>query len=249
MAEKEPFAVQAAKFSLWAPLVAIVVNIAARTTSDITQQGIGFVALGLYVMGLILGVVALFGMGRHGRKGILVRAVLGVCLNGAMLGLIASMIVAMGQMRARAAERLAEQQNVAPFTFAAPERFVDYPEGKQAFEDALYSYTESAPPVGKRALFVIVEDMGGTIKYEDLSGLAKGRENVDLFHEPWQGHRIPVFEIRENPNGMPFVTYNAQVPLLPHAVQIKVMGTADRKDDLLRVLRDVLKGTKGTSNW
>ena len=95
-ANPNPFARQAALFCLLAPFVGIAVNAAVRamrqgSSAPIDPQIgmlVGLVSLGLIVLGLIFGIVALAGMRTHGRQGIFGRAVIGILLNGLLLGLV-----------------------------------------------------------------------------------------------------------------------------------------------------------------
>jgi hypothetical protein len=250
MAEREPFAVQAAKFSMWAPLILILINMAARMAGldDSVLMAIGGVAAISYVVAFILGIVALFGIRKHGRHGILVRAVLGILINGLILGLAISLVPALAKARERARAVQAERE-IKPFTFAAPAGFTVYPEGRNMFPDALHSYIKGDLSSGQPWTILVVEDLGGRIGKEDPTPFLQGRDDVSLLHEAWQGHRLPVIEIRETLDTMQIVTYNAQVPVLPKAVMVKVVGSIDRKAELQTVLRDALNGIVGSTNW
>lgn len=83
-----PFARQAAWFSLLAPFVAIAVNMFG--SQAVQGNRLAMIVLGgtctlLIVLGFVFGIVALFGMKKHGVKGILGRAVAGVCINGVII--------------------------------------------------------------------------------------------------------------------------------------------------------------------
>ncbi len=86
--EKKPFAVQAAQFSLYAPIVAIVLGCITFGTRE-KQPTAGLIIGGtnalIILLGFVFGIVALFGMRKHGKEGILVRAIIGVVLNGLFL--------------------------------------------------------------------------------------------------------------------------------------------------------------------
>jgi ABC-type molybdate transport system permease subunit len=103
---KKPFAAQAAQASLLAPAIAfgigIVVNVGLGSQSS-PLVGIitGSVTILLIVSGFIFGIIALAGVPRYGKKGILGRGIAGVCINGI---LIAIMIISI-PMYIRMAER------------------------------------------------------------------------------------------------------------------------------------------------
>jgi hypothetical protein len=112
MTDKTPFAIQAAKASWVAPLITIVLGVAARSatanSSEIspgTMRTIWLVTGGLslliVVAGLVLGILALFGIKKHGIKGILFPSIVGILLSLGWLYLLASAV----QVARQAAER------------------------------------------------------------------------------------------------------------------------------------------------
>ena len=89
------FAHQAAKLSWACPIVVFVLvafggQVGARVIIEL-------IALLLIVVGLIFGVIALFGISKHGTKGILAPAIVGIIINGLLL-----LIFVMNFMTARA---------------------------------------------------------------------------------------------------------------------------------------------------
>jgi hypothetical protein len=114
------FARQAASFSLLAPLFSIGINIFGHQA--VQGSRIGMIILGgtctlLILLGFVFGIVALVGMKKHGKKGILGKAVAGVCINGAIIFLmliaIPTFIQAARHARERRQQRM-EQQTPQP---------------------------------------------------------------------------------------------------------------------------------------
>jgi hypothetical protein len=114
------FARQAALFSLLAPLVSIGVNVVGHQSVQGNQ--VGMMVLGgtctlLILAGFVLGIVALIGTRKHGRKGILGRAIAGICINGIiicfMLVAIPSFLKAAERAKERQRQRM-EQQRTQP---------------------------------------------------------------------------------------------------------------------------------------
>jgi uncharacterized membrane protein YeaQ/YmgE (transglycosylase-associated protein family) len=87
------FARFAAVFSILAPLVAICSYVFlfeylkshGHTKIMVIGVVIGLFALALIILGLVLGIVALATTKQHERKGILGKALIGICLNGLLL--------------------------------------------------------------------------------------------------------------------------------------------------------------------
>jgi len=115
MNEKPPFAVQAAKASWIAPLMAIVLGIAGTTfasgdshTDPETLRTIALILGGIcgviVVAGLVFGIAALFGIRKHGAKGILLPSIIGILLCSGWLYLVYNSI----QVARQAAERHAQ---------------------------------------------------------------------------------------------------------------------------------------------
>jgi hypothetical protein len=114
MAENPPFAKQAAKASWVAPLVAIVLGIAARAIIEGNRDMdvetvrsifviVGAIAILIAALGLVLGLVALFGISKHGARGILIPSVIGILLSSAYLYLVVSTFLTVRRMANEAA--------------------------------------------------------------------------------------------------------------------------------------------------
>ena len=102
---RQSFGEQAARFSLYAPLLIIVLGcLSSRGDESGVGMAFAWINLGLMVAGFVLGLVALVSMRVYGRKGILVRAVVGVLVNGLFLASAVSIL-----MPAMAAKRVRDQ--------------------------------------------------------------------------------------------------------------------------------------------
>ncbi len=87
-AGRKPFAVQAAMFSLYAVPAAMVVGLFARIAPASANDPVRWVVLAVVAAGFVLGVWALVAMRWTGRRGVLVRAVVGLLLNGSILAAV-----------------------------------------------------------------------------------------------------------------------------------------------------------------
>ena len=120
MEEKTPFAVQAAKASWAAPLLTIAIGFGAKTVSADPETGrtimliAGLISILLVLAGLVLGVVALFGIPKHGMKGILLPSIIGIALCSLWLSLLYTAAQAARQAAERAQQRTAAQSILPP---------------------------------------------------------------------------------------------------------------------------------------
>jgi len=238
---KPSLAKRAAMFSVVAPGIAVLVNvvtISARQNSQAGKLAIGIVGLSLIVAGFICAVIGLCSIRKHGRKGILGRSITGLLINGFV---IASALLLMAPIL---------QQRMQPrFTVAMPSAYADFPAGMQQ-PNVSHSFIKGDPTDETPDIVCFVESLGGTIgKDTDLSGFVASRPNVTLLEEEWKGHPIDVCRIQESFQGRRFLTFNAQVPVLPQAVQVKITGPMERENELRQDLRAVLAGIDGPTNW
>jgi hypothetical protein len=111
--EKPPLHVQAAKASWLAPVLAIVGTTIAKSRTSAAGWDPSGVILDVLVfvlclIGVVSGIVALSGLRRHGRAGILAPALAGTVLSAAILTLFASNFVA-ARVHARDPQRVVEK--------------------------------------------------------------------------------------------------------------------------------------------
>jgi len=96
-------------FSFLAPFVSIGINVFGHQA--VQGNRVGMIVLGgtctlLILAGFVLGIVALIGTRKYGTKGILGRAIAGICINGII---ICFMLIAIPSF-IKAAERAKEKQ-------------------------------------------------------------------------------------------------------------------------------------------
>ena len=114
--DKPPFAKQAAKFSAVSPLIAFVVNMAGNGIAQGNQtMAMIFSSIGglLIFSGIVLGIIALFGVRRHGWKGILGFASTGIAIN-TFLVVSAVLTVQSAVARAEQVRKMQQQQQQNP---------------------------------------------------------------------------------------------------------------------------------------
>lgn len=116
----KPLAVQAAKGSWVAPLLALGVSMfgssmikgpAARDVAGVLI----LLILGLCALGVVLGITALCGVKNHGSRGIVVPAVIGLLLSGGFLYLNYALFQITSDQRQRWEEQQEQRRREAPY--------------------------------------------------------------------------------------------------------------------------------------
>lgn len=114
----------------------------------------------------------------------------------------------------------------------------------------IHAFTLGDPNDEEFDIFLIIEKMKGTIGREPLKPehLPPGFQGK-MFTATWQGFEVEGFEVPEQLGEIATVTYNVQIPLERAAIQVKLFGPRDREAEMNRLLKDILGGLKGKSNW
>jgi hypothetical protein len=135
------------------------------------------------------------------------------------------------------------------FGFSVPDGFVKDHESEQG--KVLFAFQRR--PIGneKMGRFILVSRLGGVLGREkiDSKEAASINPQVTIMTEKWKGFDIDVFRVPTQVGNLQLLTFNAQVPLTPEAVQIGVSGEAASENELRSELRSVLGSLKGQTNW
>jgi hypothetical protein len=112
----------------------------------------------------------------------------------------------------------------------------------------VFSYGEQRD--GEIGILLFVEEMGGVLPkgnlaHQPLPADFKG----SLFNVPWQGLMVEALEVREQMNGVDYVTFQVQVPIKVGGIQLKLFGPLKRTPELKVILPQILEGLHGESNW
>lgn len=136
------------------------------------------------------------------------------------------------------------------FTLELPDQFQPRPDLVGATPDIVHAFQYGEGSEDEIPILLFIEKLGGVIgkehlKKEQMPASFQG----ELFITQWQGHDVDGFEVPESVNGIDTVTYNVQIPLLRQAIQVKLFGAADQRETLEPLLRQILDGLEGKSNW
>lgn len=139
-------------------------------------------------------------------------------------------------------------RDASGFSFSVPAGFTVMPEVPAKDPMVLYAYKRTND-AGQLVELLAIEKLKGVIGRESLDASIPAGFKGRLLKAKWEGFDIDVFELPETLSDAKFVTYNAQVPLKPFAIQVKVFGADTRKTELRALLDVTLAGVEGPSNW
>lgn len=244
----------AAKACLYCPILVLIIAVCSNLIQPDASTMIVLLVVnfGLAVGGLSLGVVALVRMRRYGREGIFRRTIIGLALNVVVLAII----VTFGVMVHRMANRI-RQRNAILATAAAvdPVYRLQMPDGFTKAEnpptmpDLVETYMKDAKDGSQGAVYVMIHRLDGLLPNKRIELSPGEHPGVSVLDATWQGHQIALFRITEELKGMHALTFNAQVPLTPRAIQVTVFGPKDREAELRETMQQVLDGLAGATNW
>jgi hypothetical protein len=157
-------------------------------------------------------------------------------------------LVALGLLQATAARAEVIHDAKLGLTLTLPEGFRDYPPGRQQ-PNTPYSFIKGEPGTDDFAI-VGIEPMGGTIGREPLKELPQAEGiKFGLRREKWRSFDIDVMVGVARQGQVGLYVLVAQVPLKPEAIQVKLVAPEAHQADLLALLRTLLAGLDGPSNW
>ncbi len=136
------------------------------------------------------------------------------------------------------------------FSLRLPAGFVSRPDLINPSLDYVHAFSRGDLLDAEPDIVLVVERMRGAIPHERLnpSDIPAGGD-VRLFTVQWNGLDIDAVEILEDFGDVQMVTFNVQIPLRHEAIQLKLIGAADRRTELLAMLSEILAGLQGQTNW
>lgn len=245
-------------------LVAFGVNVTLQISAPESRLVASIFIACVALLGITAGCIALFGVRRYGRRGILWPAITGI---GLWLLLFALAIPVFLQVK-----RIAEVRRLATLRKAPPLKpathadgavrvtdsdigfSFDLPDGYQAFAPSAkppeYSQAFIKPQDASMAWVLLVKPMKGTLGSEPLRAeeLPAGH-NASLHPFSWRGLRIDSIRLGEKMEGADYVTFNVQIPLRKQAVQLGFGGPANEEVQLRALVEQVLSTLEGETNW
>lgn len=227
---------------------------------EIPRVVIGVIVSCLALSGIVAGIIAFFGIGKYGRKGILWPAVTGICLwlVSFALAVPAFLIIKKTTALAKSARSLRQPAVHAPsaervedagkgFAFDLPEGYVPFDSATKPKEYS-HAFLLQAPNEVNRVL--LVKPFSGVLGRERLrpEEIPAGK-SLTLMSFNWRGLEIDGIRVPEKLGQEDYVTYNVQVPLVKGAIQLGFGGPLSAEPQMRKLVDQVLSSLDGETNW
>ncbi|MCX6894261.1 MAG: hypothetical protein NTZ16_01875 [Verrucomicrobia bacterium] len=170
---KTSFSHQAAKLSWVCPIIIFLLLMFGRQAG--ARVIIEYVALLLMVVGLVFGVVALFGIRTHGKNGILAPAILGIIINALLTFIFVTNFVAARARAQRDASETAKLSSIAPASRDRNDRQTYEGQGMVFHFDGAY-----ALKVNKETAQIFLQHDASTVMVMSFHKLVDSTETLKL---------------------------------------------------------------------
>ena len=206
--------------------------------------------------GLLVGVVALFGIRKHGKRKILFPASVGLGIN--LFLIVMGVLPILHFMANRAHLQPAVHSTSASslkdgrllFSIDIPEGFRDYPEGKYAprvehvFIKGVVGGGEALTVINIERLDRLISKNKPLRREEMPPGF-----NGEITTLNWRGVKVDAVIAPVEQNGLKMVVYTMQIPLKPSAIQLSVAGPESKREELGQLADTLLSSVEGETNW
>jgi len=134
------------------------------------------------------------------------------------------------------------------FNFLLPDGYIDNPMAhvQPPIVRALYLPSQTQNPLD--GTFVSIEDMNGVLAQQDLSNYPIPPGST-LFQAKWKDFDINVFRSYVPLNGIQVVQYSAQIPLVPHAIQLTFISASTHEANVAELMQVTVPTVEGSTNW
>jgi hypothetical protein len=232
-----------ARASWLTPIVATVVNV-ALVTSQIGKSSspnpVQIVLGPVFVLGgLVLGIVALFGIRKYGSRKILAPALIGIGINIFLIVMAASPLIRLPKRVRLQPEvhlpnsRLLKDERLG-FSMDVPEGFREFPEGKRT-PTIEHVFIKESTDAGEARKVITVERMNGILSKNQRLTLERIQKHMpagvtaEVASRNWRGLKVDTIVAAVEQNGMRMVVYTIQIPLIPSAIQLSVTGPESKR--------------------
>jgi hypothetical protein len=133
------------------------------------------------------------------------------------------------------------------FFLDLPPGFVPAPDVLQRNPGVIHAYAYGRRDSNGIAITLTIERLGRTLRREHLQ---VPKDVVgEIVTTDWNGFAIDAMLIQKTLANRTYISYIVRIPLKREAIQLELAGPAARKDEVDALLRKLLDGLSGESNW
>ena len=133
------------------------------------------------------------------------------------------------------------------FAATLPDGLDEFP--TNSVPNVLFSRGKMVGPKNTVIRLIVIQDLGGVMGRVDEAKRKTPPKNVTEEEAAWKSFKLPVAKVVEDFNGVPSVSFNVQVPLKPHAIQLNVAGPLSDEGKLRKEMETILGSIEGPTNW
>jgi hypothetical protein len=135
------------------------------------------------------------------------------------------------------------------FSLRLPPGFAERSELLALHPDNVHAFDYQIWDVDTITTVLIIQKMGGVLPRLDIQNELTRPTNTKRFSMKWQTFEVVGSEVPVVMGGVECIQYNVQIPLKREAILIQMFGPRSREEAIRALLREVLDGLEGQSNW
>lgn len=137
------------------------------------------------------------------------------------------------------------------FTLTLPDGFVSRSDLIESDSNVVHAFVLGDLAGEQLAMILYVEALGYEIQIGERLERSKMPPSFEgrLFTTQWHDLELDLVEVPQIDEGVKTLTYNVPVPLKKSAIQLSLLGPADREAEIRTQLAQILGGLHGESNW
>jgi hypothetical protein len=137
------------------------------------------------------------------------------------------------------------------FTLELPAGFVAAPDVLRRNPSMLHAYALGRRDSNGVSITLMIERLNRTLRPNERVRASQIPKDMagELLTAQWNGLTVDNVLAQKKYGHRTYLAYHVRIPLQKEAIQLELVGPATRKDELDAILRKLLGGLQGESNW
>ena len=116
-------------------------------------------------------------------------------------------------------------------------------------KDTVIAAFKKDNPADATGRVIILVDLGAPIGREPLEIPPEKKDSLIVSRYAWKSFTVEAVDVVEEMDGVKLLTINAQVPIAPKAIEVKLFGLLAQRAQLQDDMKATLAGLDGNTNW